>query len=147
MMTMPVTIKTIMTRNIITVDMDATLRSVRDILDHHSFHHMLVVEDGRLVGVISDRDVLEHTSPFVGTLGERRQDAASLSRKAHQIMSRSLVSVDQEATIVQAGKLMLERKVSCLPVIGSHEGPIGLVTWRDLLLWSLTELHMHSEAA
>ena len=67
--------------------------------------------------------------------------------RAHQIMSRHIVTVDEGATVAEASKLMLERRVSCLPVTGSQGGPIGLVTWRDLLLWSMTELQMHAKAA
>ncbi len=144
---MAVAVKQIMTRNVITVDMDATLRTIRDIFEQHHFHHMLVVDEGKLVGVISDRDLLEHLSPFVGRFGERRQDAASLQRKAHQVMSRHVVSVDDEASIIEAGKVMLDENISCLPIIGSHGGPIGLITWRDLLLWSLTELQLTGGSA
>ncbi len=131
------TVAEIMTRRIETVSMDDELRLVREIFEREKFHHLIVVESGRAVGVISDRDLLKHLSPFLGRVSERAQDSDTLRRRAHQVMSRPLVSCGPEASITFAARLMLERKLSCLPVIDGRERCVGIVTLRDVLAWAL----------
>ncbi|HIE96019.1 MAG TPA: CBS domain-containing protein [Planctomycetes bacterium] len=123
----------IMTREIIKVGMDDDVRTVRDLFDEHRFHHLLVVEGGRLVGVISDRDLLRNASPFIGKLSERAQDTERLDRRVHQIMTRKPVTISGEMNVEDAAQMMLEHGVSCLPVAMEDGHVIGIVTWRDLL--------------
>jgi acetoin utilization protein AcuB len=62
-----VTVGHIMTADMVTVEMDDTLHAVREIFDNTCFHHLLVVNDRRLLGVIFDRDLLKALSPHLGT--------------------------------------------------------------------------------
>ncbi|MDP1662683.1 MAG: CBS domain-containing protein [Phycisphaerales bacterium] len=126
-------VDTVMTTELVTVGPDDTLGEVREVFDTHRFHHLLVVEHFKVVGVISDRDLLKHLSPFVGKLSERAQDAFTLQRKVHQVMSRNVVTIRADTDIAQATRLMLDHGVSCLPVLDERQHPIGVVTWRDLL--------------
>lgn len=123
----------IMTTHIVTVGMDDTLREVAALFEAHRFHHLLVVDAGRLVGILSDRDLLRHISPFVGKLSEREQDLATLRKHAHQIMSRDLVTVSAGDSLQQAADLMLSRRISCLPVLDDRGYAVGIVTIHDLL--------------
>ncbi len=126
-------IDTIMTRDLIAVGMDETVEAVSQLLAQHHVHHLLVIENHRLEGVISDRDVLRNLSPFVGRTSERAQDTHLLRRHAHQIMTRHPVCVRPHTPIPEACTLLLLHAVSCLPVLDEHGRPIGIVTWRDLL--------------
>jgi acetoin utilization protein AcuB len=130
---------TIMTRHVVTIGMDDSVRKVRDIFASMKFHHLVVVEHGKVVGVVSARDLLKNLSPFLGTLGERTQDLTVLRRKVHQIMTRRLVSVTEETTLREAGSLMLEHRVSCLPVLDASGACVGILTQHDLLSWALVQ--------
>ena len=55
----------IMVTNVICVDMDERLPNVRKIMVNNGFHHLPVTEKGKLVGIISDRDLLRFISPFI----------------------------------------------------------------------------------
>ncbi|MBI4595198.1 MAG: CBS domain-containing protein [Candidatus Tectomicrobia bacterium] len=123
----------IMTRKTITVGMDDDVRKVKDLFEKHRFHHLLVIEQGRLVGVISDRDLLRNVSPFIGKLSERSQDMSTLNRRVHQIMRRKLVTISSTMKVEEAAQVMLEQRVSCLPVVMADGHVVGVVTWRDLL--------------
>jgi acetoin utilization protein AcuB len=123
----------IMTRRVVTVEMDDSLRVINSIFTQAKFHHLLVVENRRLMGIISDRDVLKAMSPFIDTLAEQIRDTATLDRRAHQIMSRELVSASKETDIAEAVQLMLRERVSCLPVLSDDGRVEGIVTWKDLL--------------
>ncbi len=125
----------VMTTAVVTVSMDDTLRDIRQIFDRHRFHHVVVVEGGKAVGIISDRDVLKHLSPFIGKLSERPQDVGCLSRRAHQIMTRRLTFAGPDTPIAEALALMIHSDISCLPVLDANSKCIGVVTSRDMLRW------------
>ncbi|MCA3005639.1 MAG: CBS domain-containing protein [bacterium] len=127
----------IMTPDAVTVGMDDSLETVRAIFNSHRFHHLLVIDQGRCVGVISDRDLLRNLSPFVGTKSERTQDAWSLQRKVHQIMTRAVVAVRVDTPIRDCMALLLRHGISCLPVLDDRHRPLGIVTWHDLLAYAM----------
>lgn len=126
-------IDNVMTTDLVTVKPEDTLGEVREIFDTHRFHHLLVIEHGKVVGIISDRDLLKHLSPFVGKISERAQDSYTLQRKVHQFMSHAVVAIRADTEITQATRLMLEHSVSCLPVVDERQRPIGIATMRDIL--------------
>ncbi len=126
-------ISSIMTRNVVTVKMDDSIEIIRDIFNNFEFHHILVLENQKLVGVISDRDFLKTLSPFLDTLSEKERDTIALKKRAHQIMSRTLITIDAETSIEEASGLLLENNISCLPVISPQGSVEGIVTWKDIL--------------
>ena len=93
----------------------------------------MVLGGRRLCGVISDRDVLRHLSPFAGTPGEQRRDEATLKVHAHQVMTRHPITVAPWTDVLSAAEIMVERRISCLPVVDEAEKLVGVVTWKDLL--------------
>ena len=93
------TIATIMTNKVVTVEMDDTLLTISMIFENVKFHHLLVVENKKLVGVISDRDFLRAISPFLKTASETTRDRNTLNRRVHQIMSRNPIIVSPETSI------------------------------------------------
>jgi acetoin utilization protein AcuB len=113
----PLTIGSIMSRGVVTITMDDNLAKVQELFHELRFHHLLVVEHRQLVGMISDRDLLKAISPNTGTLSETDRDRATLNKRAHQIMSRNPVAVKIGTPIEAAARLLIEKKVSCLPII------------------------------
>ena len=123
----------IMTTRVVTIEMDDSLEVVRDIFKKVRFHHLLVVDNNRLVGIISDRDMLKAVSPFVGTMSETTRDRATLNKRAHQIMLHHPVTVRSSCSLQEAAELMLARGVSCLPITTVGGEVLGIVTWKDVL--------------
>lgn len=125
-------ISSIMTKRVVTVEMDDSLRVISEIFANVRFHHILVVEKNKIFGVISDRDLLKATSPFLNTLSEQSRDVNTLRIRVHQIMSRKPITVTKETSLEDAVRLLIRKNISCLPVI-SPDGRIeGIVTWKDL---------------
>ena len=116
-----------MTKRIVSVHMDDTLAHVKHLFDTHKFHHLLVVEENKLVGVLSDRDLFKALSPNAGTPSETTKDAASLHKRVHQIMSRDLVTIPPRAGLLKAVKLFNEFRVSCIPVVDDNVKPLGIL--------------------
>ena len=123
----------VMTKKVFKVRMDDTLGTIHEILENANFHHLLVVEGNKLVGVISDRDVLKAVSPFIGTLSEHTHDLVTLNKKAHQIMNHKPITVFKYTSLQEAATIMLDNNISCLPVVSPEGGIEGIVTWKDIL--------------
>ena len=122
----------LMNKSVVTVTMDDSLRRINNLFAQHPFHHLLVIESKKLVGVISDRDLLKHLSPNLNTPSETQKDAACLNKRAHQIMSRNLVTLTKEATLMDAIEVLDSHSVSCIPIVTSDNKLEGIITWRDI---------------
>jgi acetoin utilization protein AcuB len=126
-------IEQIMTKSVVTVTLDHTLRLVKHIFENAKFHHLLVVEKGELYGVISDRDLLKSISPFIGTVQETVHDKFTLNKKVHQIMSRKPITLTPSADVHEAISLFNQHSISCIPIVNEAGVPVGIVSWRDIL--------------
>ncbi|MCF6282806.1 MAG: CBS domain-containing protein [Candidatus Polarisedimenticolaceae bacterium] len=122
-----------MSKQIVTVEMDDMLHVVKDIFDSTCFHHLLVVESGRLYGVLSDRDLLKSMHPNVGTMAETTKNAASLNKKVHQVMTRKLITLEATASVYEAIDIFNNYGLSCIPVVDAQQKPIGIISWRDIM--------------
>ena len=128
------TVQEIMTARVVTVEMDDKLSSVREIFEAAKFHHLLVVaSDGRLYGVVSDRDLLRALSPYVGSTSELPRDSATLNKRVHQVMTRKPVTLPPTATVQEAIQVFLTHTISCIPIVDERFHPVGIVSWRDIL--------------
>ncbi len=117
----------------VTVELDDSLAVVNEIFTHTEFHNLLVVENGKLFGVVSDRDLFKSLSPNLGTAAEKLSDTATLRKKVHQIMTRNPISIGEHETMHKAIEIFLKNDISCIPVVDNNNVPVGVVAWRDLL--------------
>jgi acetoin utilization protein AcuB len=123
----------IMSTKVVSVDMDDKLSTVKELFDRLKFHHLLVVESGKLFGVVSDRDLLKALSPKLGTISESEKDAATLNKRVHQVMSRNPISLHPEASVQDAVYTFNTHRISCIPIVNIDRQPVGILSWRDIL--------------
>ena len=98
-----------MSRDVVTIAMDETLQAASELFTRHGFHHLIVVERDKAVGVVSDGDFLRNVSPFLNlSLAQRSQDLATLNRRIRQIMTRQLISVHPSMPAADAARMMIE---------------------------------------
>ncbi len=121
-----------MTSALVTVGLDDSLAHVKAVFDDTGFHHLLVVEEHHLLGIISDRDLLKVLSPNLGTVAATAKDMACLNKRAHQIMSRKPVVIHPEANAYDAVDVFNQHKISCIPVVDKAEKLVGILSWRDI---------------
>jgi acetoin utilization protein AcuB len=126
-------IENIMTTKIVTVELDDSLRTIKEIFDNLKFHHLLVVESGKLIGVVSDRDLLKAISPNIGTMAATDRDEATLNKKVFQVMTRKPITLRPHDPIGDAVDLFNTQGISCVPIVDGEFRPVGIVTWRDIL--------------
>lgn len=131
-------VRDIMTTRVHTLKMDDPMLAAKRLFDGEHCHHAVVLERARVVGVVSDRDILKLVSPFVGNaMMERSQDLNTLKKRVHQIMSRDLVTTVPDETVTNAAEKMLLEGVSCLPVVDDSRSLLGIVTIRDFVACSV----------
>ena len=123
----------VMSQPVHTIRSDENLEAARKALETLGVHHLLVENTGRIVGIVSDRDVLRNLSPYAEGISAQRRDDATLRRPIYSIANYDLVAVERTTSLEEAAALMLERGISCLPVRGRHGNVVGVVTKSDLL--------------
>ncbi len=129
------TLNDIMSKNLRTTTEDATVGQVRKIMLENHIRHMLVVENGTnvLKGILSDRDVRAIVSPFVGTPQATERDNATLMVKAKGIMKQPPFVANGDEPVRKAVEIMLQKRVSCVPIVDTSNKPLGVVSSDDLL--------------
>jgi len=91
-----------------------------------------VVQDGALVGVVSQRDLFHATLGSVMQYGEEAEKSFLTSIAVKEVVSEPAVTTSPNTGLKEAARLMLERKIGCLPVV-EGDRLVGLLTETDLL--------------
>ncbi|MBQ1914441.1 MAG: CBS domain-containing protein [Selenomonadaceae bacterium] len=121
-----------MTKHPITVTPDATLDEAAGLMKKHHFRRLPVVEDGKLVGFFSDRDLMR-VSPSPATTLSRYEIRSLLDKiKVSEIMQKKVLTVSEDATIEEAALIMCNEKVGGLPVVSSVGAVVGIITETDI---------------
>ena len=122
-----------MTKNPISVTSDATIADAARLMKKNHFHRMIVVDDGKLVGYFSDRDVMR-VSPSPATTLSRFEVRELLDKlTVREIMHRKVITVREDATIEEAALIMYNNKVGGLPVVSDVGAVVGIITATDIL--------------
>jgi len=129
-----------MNPNVITVDADDSMLDATKLLKEHNIRHLPVLEKGKLVGVITDRD-LKRAAPSDATALEAHELLYLIANiKVREIMTRNPITVPYNFTIEEAAELLLQARISGMPVVNKDGDVIGTITQTDLfkVLISLT---------
>lgn len=115
----------VMTRQVVKVAPQATLAAAQQLMRRGRFRHLPVVEDGRLLGVVSERDV----RPPAGVSLDLAQTLND--RHVQSVMRAPVITVAPRDSIEDAAQLLFENKIGCLPVLHGEE-LVGIVTTGDI---------------
>lgn len=116
-----------MTRNVIVVPPELSLRLAWEIMRRRRVRHLPVVQAGALIGILSDRDILLRARLDEAGLIEVPVDPVALA------MNSNVVTCTADAAIGDLAGRMIELKIDAIPVVGESRRLIGLVTSTDLL--------------
>ena len=126
------TVRDLMTRHVEAASPDETVLDARGRFRDGGFRHLPVVDGERLLGVVSDRDVLRAAGPSLGATAFDGDTGPGLDRTLREIMARDLVTADPTMSVEEAADTMLREDVSALPVL-SEGRLVGIVTTADVL--------------
>lgn len=112
---------------------DTSLSEAHQIMTEHNIRRLPVVNrHGHLVGIVTIGDVREARPSDVTTLSIWELNYLWTQLKVEKVMSRNVLTIDADAPIIDAARIMLEHKVSGLPVTDLDGKMIGIVTESDI---------------
>jgi len=118
-----ITVADVMTRELVTVKESDDLALAESILRLGGIRHLLVVRDRRLVGLITQRDMLRAAGG----------KPASRAVQVGDVMTREVTAVPPRTSLAHAAHLMLRNKYGCLPVCEEGERLVGIITESDFV--------------
>ncbi len=113
----------IFTRNVVTARPEETLAAVAIRMQEHNIGTVVIEENQRPVGIVTDRDLAL-------ALGARRVNP---STEVQNVMTRHVLAIPEDTGIYTATKFMREREVRRLPIVDREDRLVGIVTLDDLL--------------
>lgn len=125
-------VREIMTPNPITATPDMSVPNALHLMEERKIRRLPVVDShGRLVGIVSDKDLLKAAPSSATTLSFWEIPALLGNLKVDSVMTRDVITVGEKAALEEAARLMSDRKIGGLPVM---QGPdlVGIITETDL---------------
>jgi acetoin utilization protein AcuB len=121
-------VRDVMTRGPVTIRATATIGAAWKTMRTRRLRHLPVLgSNGRLIGIVTDRDLRQATLARVHALRDAERDLL-----VQDVMTCAVVTIDAEASVSRAARLMYERRIGSLPVVEAGR-LVGIVTERDLL--------------
>jgi len=127
-----VKVDSIMSTKVVSISADDKLDIVKDIMELASVRHLPVVRLGRLVGVVTQRDLLKASLSTVMGLPASEHTRFLRGISIEEVMSAPPHSIEVGATVQEAARVMSEYKIGCLPVVDG-DALVGILTETDLL--------------
>jgi CBS domain-containing protein len=125
-------VRDIMSEQIVTISSDDSLSTVEDIMTLGHVRHMPVVHAGKLVGVVSERDLLRASLSNLSGYDAEQRRAFLHGVEIARVMSSPAIVIGPDDDVETAAWVMAERKIGCLPVV--EDGRLlGIVTETDVL--------------
>jgi acetoin utilization protein AcuB len=120
-----------MTRELVTLSPEASVAEALTLCRERRIRHIPIIEEGRLVGIVSDRD-LRDASP---ALGDPERASTLQEIRVGDVMTREVSTADPQDSIENAAQEMYELKIGSLPVVAEEdeEELLGIVTSSDVM--------------
>ena len=126
-------VRDLMTEKVYSIKANEDLARLNDLMSDIRIRHVPVVgEEGELVGIVSHRDLLRSALDAEGVLPLSEQRDLLRNTKVREIMVSDVETADPDQDLQEAGRIMLENKLGCLPVVeGTHL--VGILTEADFV--------------
>jgi len=120
-----------MSRPVISVAPDMPINDVLAMFRKEHIRRAPVIKDGKLVGIVSERDLLNASPSSVTTLSVWELNYLISKVTVKNVMTKKVVCVDQETPIEEAARIMADKKIGGVPVV-SNGSVVGMITETDL---------------
>ena len=129
-------VKDVMTPNPITIDPNQPVLEALLVMYQRDIRRLPVMEGGKLVGIISDRDI-KQTMGRPALVSRQAGDEPELKLSIGDVMTRNLITVSQDDDLKDAIELLVENKISGLPVVDQDQKLVGVISAIDVLRYCL----------
>ncbi len=125
-------VKDWMSEHVITLDENTSIIKALQVFKEHKIRRVPVTRGGKLVGIVTDRDLKEVGPSKISTMEVHEQYYLLSELKLKDIMTKDPITVFPEDTVEYAAVLMLENKISGLPVVDKNWRVVGIITQTDI---------------
>jgi acetoin utilization protein AcuB len=125
-------VKDWMTKDPVTITDETSMMKAIHLMKERRFRRLPVLHQGKLVGIITDRDLKEASPSKATTLDVHELYYLLAELQVKEIMSKSPLAVSPEDTVEHTAQLMLEKTISGLPVVDGSGRLVGIITQSDV---------------
>lgn len=129
----PRVVREIMTAKVVYMLEEENLERIGKGMERFKFRHLPVIDGGKLVGIVSQRDYLRASVSDLDPDFALKNDNLKRNIFVAEIMTRDVVSVRPDTPLLEAAKLLREHRFGCLPVTEADGSLVGIVTDYDFV--------------
>lgn len=133
---LPQTVADVMSRDVVTVMETQNLDFLTETMRLFRFRHLPVVDDGKLVGLISERDLLRVAASSLLPAAREQTRFLSAQFKVSDIMTRDVQTARASTPLAEAAQWMESKKLGCLPVVDDDNRLVGIITEADFVVFA-----------
>ena len=127
------TVSEVMVTDLVTVGPESDLKEAVDHMNSAHIRHLPVVQSGRLVGIVSDRDIRLFGMTMAGAEDGDLRFAIGADVRVREVKQREPVLIEPDADVREALDMMIEDRVGAIPVVDDGEHLLGIVSYVDML--------------
>ena len=130
-------VEEIMTTKVFTVEQHDLIDRVFFLINYEKIRHLPVVEKGKVIGIVSDRDLYKALGPksnsnaIEGSI--KNSELHVVNTRVQNIMRRGVITTTTDAMVSEVAGIMAEHKIGAVPVINSNNKLVGIVSATDIL--------------
>lgn len=128
----------VMTKNPLVMTPAETIGQADELMTENRIRQLPVVDEGALLGIITDRDIRSFLAQ--SALVEPEERAKVLRTNVREIMTAEPLTLAPDDDLREAVELLIEEKIGGIPVVDQAEGLVGIVTYVDVLRCFLNSL-------
>ena len=132
-------VKNMMVKDLVVATSNQTISEVLDLMVLNEIHRIPVVQDQRLIGLITEAIVLENSPSNASSLSIHELNYLLSKTTIAEIMIKDVITIDPDALIEMAALKMAEHDIGCLPVVNEKQVLLGLIT-NNTILRAFTEM-------
>ncbi|MGQ3684614.1 MAG: CBS domain-containing protein [Candidatus Loosdrechtia sp.] len=132
-------VKDVMKTQLVTLNADTKLGFANDIMYLGRIRHLPVVQGDSIVGILTQRDLYRASLTSILTSWKENKEFLD-SIKVSDVMVKNVITISPDVTVEEAAKVMIDRKVGCLPVVKDNNKLVGLITETDVMQYFVTRI-------
>ena len=121
-----------MSKDVISVDVNDSMQDAIRLIREHKIKHLPVMKNGKLVGIVTDRDLKSASASGASTLDIHEILFLISNIKVEEIMTKKPITIPADYTIDEAAEILLEHKISGAPVVDDAGKIVGVITQNDI---------------
>jgi len=125
-------VKDWMSKDLVTIDAETSIMKASKVMKQNEIQHLPVLSQGRLAGIVSDRDLKEATPSKATTLDIHEMYHLLDTVTVKSLMPKRLFTITPGETVEKAAAVMLKRHISALPVVDAQGTLAGIITKGDI---------------